>query len=287
MKIKVYFCDFDSFRDALNRYIFEKCFGVTVVHEDIWHADYVGIGSIADHVLLQLKDFYKSLWHLIRSKKRITFLSCGFGRPNDYYCSRIRFFKRMIFKRKVNILSLRGELSKEQIVSIDPSIDLSSMMLGDLGLLASYLIEEMPEKKYDLGICPHYADKDDIVFKKIQDENPNSIILNTMDDPIEFLKKINQCKCVISTGLHPLIVADSLGIPNAWCRISEKTTTRHKYYDYYSIFSLKPEPINLYEEKIDIRKVSENYQINFAEVQMIKNALYNHHKIFFDMLKNN
>ena len=286
MEIKLYFCDFDNVGDALNRCIYKKCFDIDVSYADSWRSDYAGIGSILDHFLFQTRDIFRVFKNISYIKKPVILMSCGFGRESEFYFQKPRFFKRMKFKRKIQVLSLRGKLSADQIAMIDKKIDLSNIVLGDMGLLASYLLENREEKKYDLGICPHYADADDPVFQKIHDDNPNSIILNTMENPIDFVKKISQCRAVISTGLHPLIIADSLGIPNLWCRISEKTTTRHKYYDYYSVFSVKPQPVNLFEEEISTEKVISNYQIDPFKVEAVKFDLYQHHKKFFDMLKN-
>ena len=53
MEIKLYFCDFDNVGDALNRYIYKKCFDIDVAYADSWRADYAGIGSILDHLLFQ------------------------------------------------------------------------------------------------------------------------------------------------------------------------------------------------------------------------------------------
>ena len=286
MEIKLYFCDFDNVGDALNRYIYKKCFDIDVAYADSWRADYAGIGSILDHLLFQTKDIFRFFKNISYINKPVILMSCGFARESEFYFHKVRFFKKMKFKRKIQVLSLRGKLSAEQIATIDKRIDLSNIVLGDMGLLASYLLENREDKIYDLGICPHYADAGDPVFQKIHNENPNSVILNTMENPIDFVKKISQCRAVISTGLHPLIIADSLGIPNLWCRISEKSTTRYKYYDYYSVFSVKPQPVNLFKEEISSEKVIGNYQIDPLKVESVKLSLYEHHKKFFDLLKN-
>ena len=84
--------------------------------------------------------------------------------------------------------------------------------------------------------------------------------------------------------MHPLICADSLGIPNLWCRISEKTTTIHKYKDYYSIYGIEPVPYYIKNEAFSPEMVIENYKVKLAEVEKIKSELLSHHKKFFEEL---
>lgn len=166
------------------------------------------------------------------------------------------------------------------------NIDSSNVILGDLGLLSSYLISQQQEKIYDIGICPHFADADNEIFQRILNENPNSKILDTSKQPIEFMHDLSKCKTIISTGLHPLIAADSLGIPNLWCRISEKTTSKYKFFDYYSNYFIIPRQYNLYEEKIFYIKIIQEYQIKQYEVENTKNKLYNFYKNYFNTLSN-
>ena len=235
-KIKMYFCNINNFGDMLNLYIFKKCFGVDVQYASSQKCEAIGIGSILEQELFQIKTFLPWFLDLFNPfKKPVYVLSSGFGHEDERYKKKPRFLYSMIFKRKMKFISLRGELTKASVERIIRK-DLSNIVLGDLGLLASYLLpEEKSEKIYDLGICPHYHDKGNPIFQEIQKKYPNSIILDTQTDPIEFVKKLSQCKCIISTGLHSLVCADSLGIPNLWCRISETTTTTtpHKYKDYY------------------------------------------------------
>lgn len=278
--MKLYYCKMDNFGDKLNEYIFTKCFGIPILYSDSWHADAVGIGSILDSFLLQTKDFYK-LYKInpLNINKPVKLLSCGFGHESEYYKNKLRFFKSTFFKRKIYPISIRGELSKRQISTIVQGIDFSNTVLGDLGLLSSNLIENAkPDKIYNLGICPHYADFGNKIFLDIQKDNPESIIIDTRQNPIDFLKAISRCKTIISTGLHPLIAADSLGIPNLWCRLSEKTTTRHKYYDYYSVFSIAPKPYDITTNKIKYKDIFDCYNVDQKFVEEIKQKLFDHHK---------
>lgn len=278
--MKLYWCKFENFGDALNEYIFERCFGVKTDFSSIFEADAIGIGSILDHTLLSTKDLGRIISIILSKNKPLYVLSSGFGWEEEHYTSRIRFFKSMILKRNLEIVSLRG---KNTLALVEKILNkkTDNPILGDLGLLASELVKQKPSPIYDIGIIPHYADFNNPIFAEILKENPNSIIIDTMVGVEEFLKQISMCKSVISTGMHPLIAADSMGIPNLWCRISEKTTTRFKYADYYSIFDINVQPIDLYKTKISKDFIINNYKVSFEKVCKVKQTLLDTYKNFF------
>ncbi len=155
----------------------------------------------------------------------------------------------------------------------------NKIVLGDGGLLSHLLIDKNKvEKKFNLGIVPHYADRDNEIWQKIQNANPNSVILDIKKPPKEFLYDLCSCKTVISSAMHPLIACDALNIPNLWVRISEKTTSYYKFMDYYSVYSTKtPSPIYILDNQKIINKdyIEKNYTINHNEVREIQKNLIN------------
>ena len=121
--------------------------------------------------------------------------------------------------------------------------------MADPGILAPMLInitnisELNNTKKYNLCIIPHYVDKKKNKTIKKRIHVNNSIIINIEQNPIKFLESILQCKNVISSGLHGLIIADSLGIPNMRIRLSNKILGgNYKFGDYYSAYGFKLPP---------------------------------------------
>lgn len=100
------------------------------------------------------------------------------------------------------ILALRGHLTARQFKG--------DYVIADPGLLADELIRE-EDKEYNLGIVPHWTDKElekNPIFLKY---NPK--IIRPNDDPIKVIKEIGSCKKIVSSSLHGIILADALGIP--------------------------------------------------------------------------
>ena len=67
-----------------------------------------------------------------------------------------------------------------------------------------------------------------------------SILINVNDEPLEVIKQLAQCRTVISSSLHGLIVADSFGIPNMHVLFSDRPLgDGYKFDDYYSAYGVE------------------------------------------------
>lgn len=100
------------------------------------------------------------------------------------------------------ILALRGPLTAKGL-----KVD---CVLGDPGLLAGELVN-ITDKKYDLGIIPHWTDERLEHDKRFTKYNPK--IIRVGDDPLEVISEIGRCKKIVASSLHGIILADALGIP--------------------------------------------------------------------------
>ena len=142
------------------------------------------------------------------------------------------------YKRNIKFAALRGELTKKRVENIiGRELDIP---LADPGLLASRLLKEPVEKRYDVGIIAHFREQDEPAFKRMMDYYPNSTFIDIKGSPSTVIKAIATCKCIISSSLHGLITADSLGIPNIHTVVSDKLRgDGYKFDDYYSAFNVK------------------------------------------------
>lgn len=100
------------------------------------------------------------------------------------------------------VLALRGPLTAKGVPG--------EYVLGDPGLLAGELVQ-IETKLYDLCIIPHWSDKTlgvDPRFTKYP-----HVVIDPSADPLMIIRTIAQSAKVVSSSLHGLILADSLGMP--------------------------------------------------------------------------
>lgn len=78
------------------------------------------------------------------------------------------------------------------------------------------------------------------------------------------MRDLAKCKRIVSSALHPLIAADSLGIPNMWVRLHEQTTSKYKFEDYYSAIGKCKTPVYLYEidSKTLLPRIDNEYDVS-------------------------
>jgi pyruvyltransferase len=131
---------------------------------------------------------------------------------------------------KAKILAVRGKLTRERL---GPGRE--TVALGDPGLLSSMLMPKRKKKRFMIGIIPHYVDKNNVAINRLAKLNRKDLtIIDVQQQPLKVFTKIDSCRYVLSSSLHGLIVADSLGIPNAWLAASGLKGGRFKFDDYYS-----------------------------------------------------
>jgi pyruvyltransferase len=116
----------------------------------------------------------------------------------------------------------------------------SFQALGDPGILASELVDyKKSKKRFRFGIIPHYKDQESRHLCNLKAALPQNIVIDVFEDVEVILKQISQCEFIVSSSLHGLVVADSMGIPNQWIKLgNELRGGRWKFEDYYSVFNI-------------------------------------------------
>lgn len=153
---------------------------------------------------------------------------------------------------------MRGKLSFQKMSQFFPVK--SNVVLADPAVLVRKMVDKAKvENQNRVGVIPHYYDKNSEYLKNIKVSNLK--IISVEDNPIQVMRDILSCKCVLSSSLHGLIVSDALGVPNRRVVFSDQIIGGDlKYNDYYSVYfdnladakrkiDLRQEIIN--DEKID------------------------------------
>jgi len=217
----------------------------------------LAIGSLLDGFLLKKK----------RKKRKTPIIVYGTGFIKDKT-------KKDVFAYPLKVYACRGYNTLERLKHADNVQVIDNVVVADPGILVSKIFDTKDvKKKYKLGIIPHYVDKDNSLLDKIK--VTNSVVLDICENPKTLVKKIAECECIISSAMHGLIAADSLGIPNIRMVITDKLIGGdYKFNDYYSAFGISNHNrINLNEQYVtdkDLPFIISHYKIpknKIAELQ--------------------
>ena len=220
--LKLYwFDDTNNWGDRLSPLLCERLSGRPAERTQNSKCDLIAIGSL----LGRLKS------GLLR--KRVHVWGTGFMHA-DHSASKQHYYH-----------AVRGKLTAERIGNATVDV------LGDPGLLCDLFMPDTPiQKQYTIGLIPHYRDQGNQSVAAFCERTPGATVIDILSDNVEFLAKLASCERIISSSLHGLVAADSLGIPNAWMKLSDNVMGNgFKFADYYSAFNLScPEPIQLCPE---------------------------------------
>jgi pyruvyltransferase len=203
---RLYWCRLPNFGDALNRDLL-PAYGVPVRPcADAARSDIIGIGSILE----KAPETYAG-----------TILGAGFMDERSarrFPCADIR--------------ALRGRLSAERCRAP------KRVCLGDPGLLAAGLFKPSGRKQFELGIVPHFVDREEPALRRLAERYRNeSTVIDVEQAPEAVVEQISQCAHIASSSLHGLVVADSLAIPNLWMYLGDGVLGQgFKFRDYWSAF---------------------------------------------------
>lgn len=264
--IKLYYAKLANMGDLLNELIVSKCFDCTVERHSFLDGELSAIGShlamytYHGNPLMRIQQFINGFKY-----PKVHIWGTGFISYDD--C------KGHFFKREMEFHALRGELTRQRVEKMTgKKLDIPT---GDAGILADMLLCSLPEKSWDIGIVPHICDLKDPAVERLAAAYENSKIINVKDDPLEVVREIAACRCVLSSSLHGLIVADSFGVPNMHLVFDERLKgDGFKFDDYYSAYGLEHRQIDLRCSKApDIGEIYEGYKISPNMVREKKRLL--------------
>jgi hypothetical protein len=110
---------------------------------------------------------------------------------------------------------------------------ISSVVVNDLGLkhtsdvMVSTINGSVKTKRYGCGIISHYSDHTRYSVS-------NSININILSPIEDVIMQAAQCKNIISSSLHGIVLADALGVPRMWKKYNRVQGNGFKFEDYAS-----------------------------------------------------
>ena len=157
---------------------------------------------------------------------------------------------------KPTVHAVRGPLTRSRMNSL--GIKCPNAM-GDPSLLMPQVYNPTVDKKFKVGIIPHYVDKNHRAIESVRSE---TLVIDVQNENVEqTVDQILSCELIISSSLHGLIIADAYGIPNVWIRLSNKIVGGDfKFNDYFlsvQRFSRKPLPVG---EKLNFKAIAAKYK---------------------------
>ena len=133
-------------------------------------------------------------------------------------------------------LAVRGPKTAQRIKDLGYA---STEVYGDPALLLPILYNPKIEKKYTIGIIPHFFHYEELV-NVYPEKDKTVLFINLLTNNVEdVINQILSCEKIISTSLHGLIVAHAYQIPAIWWKYGKLNGDDIKFYDYLESLDLK------------------------------------------------
>lgn len=260
-KNSLFFFKNGNFGDELNRDLMQY-FGIQYRRTRPLGANLCCTGS-------NLQEFINNNSRLISKNNIVNILGSGFISENN---------KDDIFMFKIKPYALRGELSKQRCEKATGT-SMKNVALGDPGLLIRHMYPNIkPKVKYEIGIICHMVDKNSALLQNIDVKSNSVIFIDIEQETTTFIEQVSQCGFILSSAMHGLICADSLGIPNKHIILSNNVIGgEYKFRDCYSVFPrFKYKPVYLKDTIITNKNINDyklEYNITSIEIEEICNNL--------------
>lgn len=222
-------CPGRNWGDALSPVLVSLLSGKTVVHQEGLHQHrYLAIGSI-----LGCANEHAEVWGsgFIRDKERIL------GHPRAVY-------------------AVRGPLSRAGL--LEQGIECPEVY-GDPALLLPRFYNPDVIKRYEVGLIPHYADKDHPWLEFCR-HDPKVRIIDIEGGIHNFVREVKACELIISSSLHGIICADAYGVPALWMELSDNVMGNgFKFFDYFASIQ-RPVAAPIMPHNLSLAQVVAHYQ---------------------------
>ena len=136
---------------------------------------------------------------------------------------------------KANFYAVRGKYSQLRLKELGHE---PAKAIGDPALLTPMIYKPKSEKKYALGIIPHFLHYEETITRVNSDK---ILVINLLDDIEKVIEDVYSCDKIISSSLHGIIIAHAYGVPALWFWLSKEHIGGDdiKFADYFSSVEIR------------------------------------------------
>ena len=265
-KIKLSYSNEYNAGDLLNIGLVEKLGECRVERSKVYNADLLAIGGAifgAQYSNNLSRKICQKALELLYGNKPLFIWGSGFLYSNN---------ENELYRKNLHVCALRGDLTRQKLAGLTGQ-SYENVPLADAGLLVDLLLTNEVEKKYRIGVVPHFSQKNDPIFDRVYSDEHYHFI-DIQRDPKSVAEDIASCEYIVSSSLHGLVFADSLHVPSL--HLIGKTPLHggiFKYEDYYSAYGLEDTPWTNSEELPTVNDIIDGCKIDYNIVEEKKKLL--------------
>lgn len=129
------------------------------------------------------------------------------------------------------ICAVRGPLTRDIIIR--QGLECPEVY-GDPALLYPRFYKPSMEKKYKLGVVPHFVDQNSHLLDQFKNKE-EVLVIDVTGGINKFVDEICSCEKIASSSLHGIIASDAYGIPSTWISLSDNVIGKgFKFRDYFA-----------------------------------------------------
>lgn len=162
------------------------------------------------------------------------------------------------------VCAVRGPMTRKKLISKGISCP---EVYGDPALLLPLYYKPQVEKKYKVGLIPHFSNiNHDIIKEMSKKEGVKIINLSKYNKWTDIIDEILSCEIIVSESLHGLILAGAYELPNIWINIEDNPRKNKGYFKYHDFFlslgkdRLAPLSLKLLKNVKDIEMIAKKYE---------------------------
>lgn len=263
--IRVTYPDLYNAGDLLNKPLVEKLSGKSVVRTKVYDADLMAVGGALFGIQYSggTRGMLQKGLSLVYGNKPLYVWGAGFWKPDN---------PNKLYRKNLIVRALRGEKTREKLSGLT-GLRYEDAVLADGGLLIDLFLPRKVEKKYKIGVVPHFLQKRENLFLQAESD-PDYHFIEIQNTPERVAEEIASCEAIVSSSLHGLVFADSMHIPSM--RLTGESTLRDgnfKFEDYYSAYGLIDQPWKRCDRLPDFNEIVDGCRMDWALVEEKKEAL--------------